>query len=404
MTEQQTREEFYIPDSRFQEFAEKIDALNAKARRKHLEGKPVEWTVLDQSTRKDEAGNTYIVHHVLLFGEMPRINGWTLVSILEHTDEGTIIRNIPGLVQEGELVKYYDKAPLCDHCQTSRRRNDTYVLRSDDGKLKQVGSACLKDFTGHDSPQKIAAMAELLALADEVGRTCAEWDGEFAGFRQQSFIPLEDYLSWVHQSIRKHGWISKGKARESYDELVATANDALYTMEYAYKHRSYGDIECPDERDKEEVKKVLAWIQNMSKEESQTSDYIHNLWVSCHGYGVPYRQIGYAASIFVGYNKAHGITFEKKEEKVSEWKGQEGQKVEFQASVVRVNYSEGQFGTCAIYTLLEEDGTVWTWFSSKDILEKEHTYKLSGKVKKHQMYRDEKQTVVTYCKVLQEVA
>lgn len=404
MTEQQKpREEFYIPDSRFQEFAEKIDALNAKARRKKLDGKPVEWTVLDQSTRKDEGGNTSIVHHVLLFGETPRINGWTLVSILEHTDEGTIIRNIPGLVQEGELEKYYDKAPLCDHCQTSRRRNDTYVLRSDDGKLKQVGSACLKDFTGHDSPQKIAAMAELLALADEVGRTCAEWDGEFAGFRQQSLVPLEDYLAWVHQSIRKHGWISRGKARESYDEIVATANDALYTMEYAYKNR-HASVERPDERDKEEVKKVLTWIRDMPKEESQTSDYIHNLWTSCHGYGVPYRQIGYAASIFVGYNTAHGISFEKEEKKVSEWKAQEGQKVEFQASVVRVNYSEGQFGTCAIYTLLEDDGTVWTWFSSKDVLRKDHTYKISGKVKKLQVYRNEKQTVVSYCKVLQEVA
>lgn len=37
---------------------------------------------------------------------------------------------------------------MCNHCGTNRNRTSTYLLQSDDGEVKQVGSNCLEAFTG----------------------------------------------------------------------------------------------------------------------------------------------------------------------------------------------------------------------------------------------------------------
>src|SRR5205085_4627574 len=36
----------------------------------------------------------------------------------------------------------------CEHCRTRRARRTTYLLRDEDGRLAQVGSSCLAEFTG----------------------------------------------------------------------------------------------------------------------------------------------------------------------------------------------------------------------------------------------------------------
>lgn len=55
--------------------------------------------------------------------------GWEFVATLQHEEGGTIIHAVPGAVKEGELARYRDCKPGCEHCGYDRRRNDTFILR-----------------------------------------------------------------------------------------------------------------------------------------------------------------------------------------------------------------------------------------------------------------------------------
>src|SRR5579885_1648950 len=78
-------------------------------------------------------------------GLIPSQNGWNFVATLVHTDEGNIVRSVPGYTVP---VEFRDKPTWCDHCKCNRVRRDTYIVQHEDGRIMQVGSNCLEDFIG----------------------------------------------------------------------------------------------------------------------------------------------------------------------------------------------------------------------------------------------------------------
>jgi hypothetical protein len=67
----------------------------------------------------------------LLSPESPTVKGWEFVAALTHVDDvGTVLRVCPGTkIEEGELKQYRTASPVCQHCNTKRKRNDTFVIR-----------------------------------------------------------------------------------------------------------------------------------------------------------------------------------------------------------------------------------------------------------------------------------
>src|SRR6188474_1381037 len=76
-------------------------------------------------------------------GEFPRANGWTFVAKIEHTVAGNLISCAPGETLD---ESYRTAKAHCDHCNTQRGRTETFVIRSPEGELKQIGRNCLADF------------------------------------------------------------------------------------------------------------------------------------------------------------------------------------------------------------------------------------------------------------------
>jgi hypothetical protein len=96
---------------------------------------------------------------VKLSGEPPRPERWEVVGRLDHRDGG------PGRI--GFATRDLDRAawsgagPWCEHCGLLRRRTVTFLVRRGDGEIRQIGSSCLRDYTGHDLP-RVARQAELM--------------------------------------------------------------------------------------------------------------------------------------------------------------------------------------------------------------------------------------------------
>jgi hypothetical protein len=87
------------------------------------------------------------------------------------------------------------------------------------------------------------------------------------------------------------------------------------------------------------------------------------------------------------------------EGKASEYVGEIKERIEFEAEVTGVYGTEGYYGHTDIVKFKDAANNQFTWFASDYTdLERGDRISIKGTVKKHETYRDVKQTVLTRCK------
>jgi hypothetical protein len=228
-TTNEPRTTFRVPESNLSKLQERIGKLAKRAVKLNCE--PPVLTVGERETveYRDEDGFAKIRHYfsVEVKGTAPKLNGWEFVAVLQPVaDEdgkelGNILRNVPGC--EHSVPENYRAAESrCEHCNTWRRRNETFVLRSDAGVWKQVGRNCLADFLGHASPERYAAMAEILFDAADLAGLAEDEDWE-GGHRHINRFAAEEVLAVASTAVRTVGWTSRKVARE-FQKSKATAD------------------------------------------------------------------------------------------------------------------------------------------------------------------------------------
>ena len=391
MTEDRTL--FLIPDVNLKKFEAACLKLSRKAVKIGCE--EIKPFVFGHTMQTLLDGRLHRVYEVLFTVEAPKVNGYTFVAHLDHSNEtGNIIRMVPNTIDN--LPEHFRTcAPACQHCNINRRRRDTFVLRCDaDSSFKQVGTTCLKDFFGHD-PMKMARMAELLGYAHEAARS-AEHFSE-GGMTDLRWLSVSHFCELTASAIREFGWVS-GKAAYENPALTSTKNIAL--------NRYLLDGYIPTEEDKTLAANALAWAQALSDKEEK-SDYEHNILVIAEAEVMEFRSMGLAASI-VGMYVRHCAKEAERAEKAraqanSTFVGTVGEKIKnIPVTIVGVSSTQGNYGTSFIYRMLTDDGNVMTWFASNSlgVVEGAKMTLVSGTVKAHQTYRDVSQTVLTRCKMV----
>lgn len=374
---------YEIPRYNLEWLKGKIEKLNKKAEKLGCE--PITLEVIDEKFEpKNDEGTEFEKFLVVeIKGQKPMINGWTFVATLEHSHEhGNIVRTVPG---ESVPEEYRTVEPRCDHCQTRRYRKDTFLVRNEQGEIKQVGRNCLKDFLGHSDPHHIAEYAEMLIELEE-------WANDYTphtGVRDDRYIDLKTYLTYVAECIRRFGWVSRVRAYEYEEE--STANRALREM-FPFNPR-YREV-FPGEEAKQLAEAALVWAR---EEMEPNNDYLHNLKVLVSSGVIEWRDTGLAASIIIAYQKAKE---KKKQREKSEHIGEVGERIEVDVVVEKVHVFENDWGTTKLHRFKDDKGNVIVWFASNELLEEGKNYKIRGTVREHSEYRGVKQTVLTRCKVI----
>jgi hypothetical protein len=103
---------------------------------------------------------------VLLQGEPPRLAGWRIIARLRHQPAGTVVEPRPAASWTASAGARWARAASTAACAAGRVQ--TYLLEHRSGWLAQVGSGCLRDFTGHD-PARALLQAGYLAAAAALG-------------------------------------------------------------------------------------------------------------------------------------------------------------------------------------------------------------------------------------------
>lgn len=357
---------------------EKVTDLNKRAEKHGLEPITVEVRTVQfvkvQGYERQENGiflpqfaPSSPLHFVDITGVEPCIEGWRLIAKVEFdADLGNIVKTVPGY--EADLdPKYRTIAPICEHCNTTRRRHDVFVL-TNDGQEKVVGRNCLADFVRSGDAEKLAAFAEFAELIKDVDRfdECSDdYFGGMGGVRQPIVTTL-NYLTMVSCCIRKWGWTSRTAAKE-FDKLATTDDVAKAYWgrkceKYIAEHKLY-----PSEFDYKTAEEALTWAR-MKRNDS--SEYLHTIAKLAEAEYVNWKYDGYIASIIASYLREQDALEKRKAKPPRVFLGEVGKRIKgLPVKVVRLRFTEGMYGTKTIVTFehaIEPNRAVLTWFASGD--------------------------------------
>ncbi len=321
-----------------------------------------------------------------LSGEEIMIEGWNFIAHIDHKGEKNVINNFTDIDVNN---MYADAAANCDHCGHNRRRNSTFIVRSVEGNTMQVGSTCLKDFTGHGDANKIVNIYG--SLQTILGAFKEKDDTDYSS----GYAFIHNTRKFVEHSvvyIQKHGF--KSKAKCGYDEFPSSSFISDNTF------AGYAKL---DEDQKTIVEMILTTFVNDLKNKGTLNDFESNL---LNLMSVEYFDAKYSSYVAAGVNSAMKNK-EREAERATiakganEFIGKEGETVFAEMTVQAASAFSNRYSDRNVrYSLADEKGNVAVWFTAGKLKLKEgDTYNLRFKVKKHNVYKDNNQTIVNYVKV-----
>lgn len=366
-----------VPVSGIAAFTKRMNKLNKIANK--LGMSPLTWT------RKGTAimeRATYVQYDVN--GEMPQVAGWYFVGSIQHTESGNLLRLLPGV----EIpIEFRATSNGCDHCRTNRARKDTYILRNGAGEYKQVGRACLKDFTGHATPEAIARWADCLAGGFQVEATAAD-----------RTYPLEYIINvTAHLMDAVSGGVYISKAHVDSKGGVATIS-ALRELLFGTSPETQKMLaelealpECP------ETAACIEHFQNIAVNDPDS--YLWNLRVIADNEYVTYRELGLAASMLAAYRREQQAK-NAPAAGSSRHQGVVGKPYSAHVKILRVKPFHSAYGTGYVVAMEDVPGNQFVWMSSRAVSKRPGEWVMvSGTVKKHDSYQGTPQTYLSRCKL-----
>lgn len=416
----------------------KIDALNT---RKSGAGilvlaEPVEytWAILaDRITGKPQSGPTLLSPEELPHAPVvsvqgharwfdvrvtlnaPRIEGHTFIARVEHLSEGNVLYAGPGVASVPAC--YRTAPPTCQHCLTTRRRSDTFVLKDEQSDAYvQIGRNCLADYCR--SPEAAARLLDWASIVQQVDGTIRESVSLYAngsGGRWYWSFPLVVALA-KHYTAR-FGWLSAAKARDQNVESSAHLILAQCSKTSGQSHWFCGFGEDPGVRSlavadvdnpSSDVHAAVEWVKSHTGRED-ASDYLHNLSVLANAGSVHSGQFALAASAWAAYTRYVEEATRKEAERKREQAtgstrgnhvGTVGEREVFEGvRCVQIKaIGESDWGVRYLVKFLTGDGNELVWFTGEGTKfdpDEGQTYTIKATVKEHAEYRGFRNTVIT---------
>ncbi len=316
--------------------------------------------------------------------EFIKANGWTVRAKVEHGDKGNIVTALGSKPAEPAWFK----APAhCDHCKTNRFRKVTYFVEHENGEFRQVGRACLHEYTGIN-PATAAMWAE---VQDIVGNGMDRMAGEWSGCVYEEMYPVPLILAHAYDVIQAYGYRKSDEPGSTRDEV---------------KERVLNGSK-PSVEALENAEKVNAWLVSLEQvtDDRWIGDLERNgssLALSGYAKAKHFGRLAYMPLAYKRYleHKARDAQREaaKQAEIASQHVGEVGQRITLTAATAKLLTSwDGEYGTTYLYKFTDARGNVYIWYASRGI-ETRDGMTIKGTVKNHNERDGIKQTVLTRCK------
>tara|TARA_A100001391_G_scaffold23730_3_gene13084 strand:+ start:3924 stop:5102 length:1179 start_codon:yes stop_codon:yes gene_type:complete len=317
------------------------------------------------------------------------LDGWSVLASITHGAESNVVLcfghdddSATEIAEQFRNVK-----PHCDHCGKVRSRKTTMIVRDEQGTLRQVGSTCLKEYTGIDPAYvlSVGGMIDMLRDFDE--------DQDLIGDRaSRDGLPVDVYLAWVIAAVEVEGGIFTTRNMAG-DHGSSTASLA-YTIGRESCNASHYAA----------AKEVAQWAKDI---DDDSSSFELNMRAIAQNGFVEYKHDGIAAYIYEAFRKAQERA-EKEAIEVatatqvaeSTHVGTVGTRETFKVTLNHVFRVETQWGDSYGHKFVTDSGAVIMWWTSSRVdLDRGESAIVKATVKEHTEYNGQLQTKVTRVKV-----
>lgn len=406
------KEQYKIDYRKFEGFKAQIAKLNVRCAKLGVPAIVIRELGIEEKEVKNQY--TQVVqrvdrwHIIELEGAQPKFQGWTLAAVVEHAEEGNLLRKAPGCAVD--LVSFRQGAPRCDHCKAIRNRKDTFIVLHESGAQKMIGSNCIKDFLGHQDPHMLAKWAEICFSAGEMAGDSEIFDGDYMGGRVQELANCRTVIALANAAIRNKGFVS-GKAanaaREEGRSLPSTAGYVRTALHPNLTGRN-PDVEgkdffAPIDQDFEVADKAIAYILDTlgTQDAEKLNDFEHNLLMVAKCHNVEERNIGLLAYVPQHYARSLERAAEKANRAPEAYFGEVG--VRYKGIELTYNRSTGwesQYGYTHLHMFSGPNGERMSWKTGNDLgLEPGAKVVATFTVKAHEVYKETLQTKITRAKI-----
>lgn len=389
-----------IPTDNVKSFSDRIAKLNKRAVKLNVPAIVLNITGTELKKFGGQGYKPYFVEftNIEINGDDPVIEGHRLIAAIDHDNVlGTMIKVVPGM----ELpVQYRESNGSCDHCHTKRNRKRTIVVQHvESGKYLEIGRQCVRDFLKSDRIDRYTCLESFIKSVDDM---ISEYDNSFndGSGRYEPIHNLTHVLACSINSISEFGYISSTYARENsteYNPITSTCS-RMWTMLYGNKYNQIAPY-TPTDEEMTEAASIAEWVKTVNPD----SDYNYSILQIGKAGLVKDKYMGWAVSIVSAYRRAMGLIKAKAvsaAKPASEYVGVVGKREEFKLVYVGEYSFSTSFGYATIYRFRNGENNNVVWMSANRIdFVVGNEYDVVGSVKKHEIYRDEKQTSLTRVKV-----
>ena len=394
---------YFIPESAIDSLETKLATIRRKCAKYGCE---FSYSRIGETFKKveiqDETGQRTAVTikaiEVEVSGTAIAESGWELAGKIEHLETGNLIHSFG----DTTIPDWYRSAsPRCEHCNSDRHRKETYVLyHAKNNAWKQVGSSCLKDFTGYVSAEMAAAVASVYALFDQISEDCIHIASS------PKYFDTESVICYAIECVKHWGYHKSEEGNDATRERVRDLMHRHMKLPASIDAVTFDAMSTANLQTFEDLRSRLLAL-------NAEDDYTNNLQVLLRAEEIPENRLGILVSAVPYYNNLIARDVEQRNTSNSEFVGNVGDKLTIDIATVKlVNIYDGYYGSTWRYQIVDAHGNVFMWDASSsmwDMVCVEDSPKgdvieglplqLTGTVKKHDEFHGIKQTWLTRCRV-----
>lgn len=345
-------------------------------------------------------GIKYIIH-----AEAPEIKykDFTYLATLkkENVKSDDFLVHASVKAENLDLSQYHNIKFRCDHCGTQRKRKMVHVFRNDAGKDMVVATSCSKAYFGIDIESRLRKVVQYFEL-NIFGNFIEDYidDGEWISKHTPIPVDKEGFCKIVFGVIlSNHGGVYIPQLGSSADNLsTASLAQKLYNNK---KDKHY--LQQTREMIKLANSKKYSYeaIYEYWQAKTDNDNFTHNVKIALN---MIQPKMGLLAYAVWNYIQHKVLTNHRKNffDYNSNHVGIVGAKISNIAEIINVKESNGLYGFYQIIHFVDDKENLYTWFYNGSLSSKYQIgtkVKLSGTVKKHDIFNKQKVNIIKRAKL-----
>lgn len=314
--------------------------------------------------------------------------------------DGERILHTLSVAHPGQTIpeEYRHVKPVCEHCELSRDRKTTYIVRNDKtGEHQQVGSTCFNVYLNCDASDVIRILKIITRISDVEGYE------EKTRKRTKEKYPLfnvKDILKLSNSIIRLYGYHSRN---EGGDDIPTADIVEQICLSPESDESKFWIKKIEENRNDAVDDAVVAAVSKWALMEENNSSYAYTLRLLLRSEVVNSYRFGVLCSSIESHKESVKKKLTVKREFSNEYFGIEGGKHDLSLKCIDKRSISGYNGPTNIFKLVDDKKNLFIWFhESGHGIKIGQIKKLAFKIKAHKQYASEKQTQIGWVKELDE--